>query len=133
MPRFTVPRLLTGVEVLDGWIETVCAAIERANNLSASPPVMLQTNPEGMHFTARRYPGEIRHAKTTSTITARATATLGTGNADLYNNKAGVLTIEAPTNNVDVVNWTGVSIATTTWVLIAVIDGEWTVVSADCP
>lgn len=77
-------------------------------------------------------PLQIRYAKTTSTVSARSTNTLGTGHADFYHDEDGILTAESPVFNVDVVNWSGTSIASGKWILIAVIGGKWAVIAADC-
>jgi hypothetical protein len=74
----------------------------------------------------------LRHAKTTTTVSARSGNTIGSGSADLYYVSGSTLTAESPTINVTVKNSFGTALASGKWVIIEPISGEWFLVAADC-
>jgi hypothetical protein len=137
MPAAKLPRLATGIPTVDAWIEAVCAAIDRANNVTAEPPVLLKASPDGLHLTGRRYPTPVRSAKTTTTITARSGTTPGKGNADLYHYEGTstvTLVADSPTVNVEVLNDYGTAVTSARWIKVDRDEGgRWTLVGADCP
>jgi hypothetical protein len=82
----------------------------------------------------RGAPGEdIRSATVTTAITPFAGTTFGKGRVDLYHKEGDQRVKDSPAVNVEVYSDFSATVAVGARVLVCVISGEWSLVSADCP
>lgn len=129
MPRFTVPRLAIGNDVIDGWIEALCAAVERANNPTASPPVTLQAMPEGLHFGGTR--GLFAHAKSgAGGVPAMSGTTPGHADVTLYSDDGSALVSQTVTEKAW--NKSAAAVGANKHLILVRIEPRWWVLWEDC-
>jgi hypothetical protein len=109
----------------------IMEAVEWLLNVAASPPLDIQFTSAGPLI---RYAGPqpILHGKTNGAITARSGTTMGTGMVSPYQNDAGTLRALTGLPDVQVWNDLGGAVATGVYVKYALVDEEYTLITADC-
>jgi len=73
----------------------------------------------------------ILKAKTTSTITARSSTTMGSGTADLYY-KSGTNTLSTDSVSVTVLNEFGSSVSSGKYIYVAWVDDAYELIASEC-
>lgn len=105
--------------------------VEAINELRRGPAVVAPlANKDGAVYFGDNY--LLRSVKTTGTISARSGETMGSGQANFYSARAAALSLCLGNASVKVYSKSGASIPSGVRGVVAWVDEQWELISADC-
>lgn len=131
MPKPSLDRLITGVDLVDSWIDKTLGAIEAALNVTASNGIKSTVSPNGIHLSLAAPPGWQWAKSSASGIPAMSGSTPGKAtDVTLYDFNGTSLATQ--TVQETAYNLGSTAVGASKWLLLARIGKYWFVIWEDC-